>query len=124
LLVSSIPKRGYFVLTIILSHSCFATVTGLPEPRHDHAVVMVKFAKEMIQEMKIVTSKLETRLGPGTSSLGTRIGVSFMHIMFEQNNFSFDNIANQHLFEVEQWSHHGRSITWSKRTFSTLWGCK
>jgi hypothetical protein len=52
------------------------TVAGLPEPRYDHAVVMVKFAKQIITKMAIVTSELETFLGPGTSSLTVRAGVS------------------------------------------------
>jgi hypothetical protein len=101
LLVSSLSKQVLCSDTHIHSYKYFATVTGLPEPRNDHAVVMVKFAKEMIQEMKIVTSNLETRLGPGTSSLGTRIGVSSIHFLFQHINISLYNIANQHLITAE-----------------------
>ena len=54
----------------------FVAVTGLPNPRKDHAVVMVKFAKEMLLKMAAVTSHLETVLGPGTSALTARVGVS------------------------------------------------
>jgi Adenylate and Guanylate cyclase catalytic domain len=61
-----------FSFTIILS-----IVAGLPEPRCDHAVVMAKFASDILCELAMVTSQLETRLGPGTASLTARVGVRF-----------------------------------------------
>lgn len=54
----------------------YLIVAGLPEPRRDHAVAILKFAKEILLEMAVVTAGLETLLGPGTSSLTARVGVS------------------------------------------------
>ena len=45
----------------------YVAVTGLPEPQDQHAVIMARFAVESQQKMAEVTSKLEVRLGPGTS---------------------------------------------------------
>jgi hypothetical protein len=50
-------------------------VAGLPKPRRNHAVVMAKFAQEILQAMKVATSELDSQLGPGTAELGIRIGV-------------------------------------------------
>jgi class 3 adenylate cyclase len=55
---------------------CYVAVTGLPEPRKDHAVAMARFAHAILGDMITVTTGLETQLGPGTSSLILRIGVS------------------------------------------------
>ncbi len=51
------------------------SVTGLPDPCPDHAVVMVKYAHAILNELKTLTIMLERRLGPGTSGLSLRIGV-------------------------------------------------
>ena len=45
----------------------YVAVTGLPEPQDQHAVIMARFAVECQQKMAEVASKLEVRLGPGTS---------------------------------------------------------
>jgi hypothetical protein len=50
-------------------------VTGLPEPREDHAVAMARFAQAILEDMITVASGLVTKLGPGTSNLILRIGV-------------------------------------------------
>jgi hypothetical protein len=42
---------------------------------------MVKFAQEMLVEMAVVTSSLETYLGPGTASLTARVGVSKLTVL-------------------------------------------
>jgi class 3 adenylate cyclase len=59
---------------------CYVAVAGLPEPRKDHAAVMARFAKAILGDMITVTSGLETQLGPGTSSLVLRIGVSTSYV--------------------------------------------
>jgi hypothetical protein len=56
----------------------FFAVVGLPEPRRNHAIVMVKFANDMLVEMSAIVSALETRLGPGTANLRIRVGVSIV----------------------------------------------
>jgi hypothetical protein len=53
-------------------------VAGLPKPRRNHAVVMAKFAQEVLRAMKVATSELDSYLGPGTADLEIRIGVSFI----------------------------------------------
>jgi class 3 adenylate cyclase len=51
-------------------------VTGLPEPQADHAVIMVKFARDCLQKMHEVTGALELRLGPDTTDLNMRFGLN------------------------------------------------
>jgi class 3 adenylate cyclase len=52
---------------------CYVAVTGLPDPRKDHAVVMSRFARDMIHKMHSLTRKLEVRLGPDTADLAIRV---------------------------------------------------
>lgn len=54
---------------------CYVAVSGLPEPRADHAVVMSKFAKDIMSTMRTLTRDLETTLGPDTGDLALRIGL-------------------------------------------------
>jgi hypothetical protein len=55
-------------------------VAGLPEPRTNHAEVMARFGDEILKKLRLIAAELGTKLGPGTSSLQMRIGVSlFMH---------------------------------------------
>jgi class 3 adenylate cyclase len=53
----------------------YVAVTGLPEPRKDHAVVMVKFARDCRTQFNVLCSILESSLGPETGDLLLRIGV-------------------------------------------------
>lgn len=50
-------------------------VTGLPDPREDHAVVMAIFAKECLKKMQALTKDLEVKLGPDTGDLSMRFGL-------------------------------------------------
>ena len=50
-------------------------VAGLPEPRKDHAVVMVRFASECLQKVVELAHRLETVLGPDTADLTVRVGI-------------------------------------------------
>ena len=54
---------------------CYVAVTGLPEPQKDHAVVMARFARDIMNKMGKVTRDLELTLGPGTADLMLRIGM-------------------------------------------------
>ena len=54
---------------------CYVAVSGLPEPRADHAAVMSKFAKDIMSAMHKLTRDLEVTLGPDTGDLGLRIGL-------------------------------------------------
>jgi class 3 adenylate cyclase len=54
---------------------CYVAVTGLPEYRKDHAVVMARFARDILNKMDKLTKVLELSLGPGTGELKLRIGM-------------------------------------------------
>jgi len=53
----------------------YVAVAGLPTPRSDHAVVMVRFAHDCLTRMNRLVEDLEVKLGPGTSSLSMRFGL-------------------------------------------------
>ena len=50
-------------------------MTGLPEPRKDHALAMARFAMDCMRRMSELTKKLETTLGPDTADLSMRFGL-------------------------------------------------
>mmetsp|Transcript_34534 Transcript_34534/g.54014 ORF Transcript_34534/g.54014 Transcript_34534/m.54014 type:complete len:1188 (-) Transcript_34534:311-3874(-) len=54
---------------------CYVAVTGLPEPRQDHAVVMAKFARECLDKFNELAKQLEITLGPDTADLAMRAGL-------------------------------------------------
>jgi class 3 adenylate cyclase len=53
----------------------YMAVCGLPEPNRHHALQMAKFASLCIEEMAIITKRLELSLGPGTADLALRLGL-------------------------------------------------
>jgi len=53
----------------------YVAVSGLPEPRKDHATVMAKFARDCLAAFNSVTTKLEVTLGPDTGDLAMRVGL-------------------------------------------------
>jgi class 3 adenylate cyclase len=54
---------------------CYVAVSGLPEPREDHFVVMAQFAQRCQKKMAEVTESLELKLGPDTGELALRCGL-------------------------------------------------
>jgi class 3 adenylate cyclase len=54
---------------------CYVAVTGLPDPRKDHAVAMCRFARECLIKTRVLVRKLEIRLGPDTADLAMRMGI-------------------------------------------------
>lgn len=50
-------------------------VSGLPEPRKDHASVMARFSRDCLLAMNDLTKKLEVTLGPDTGELAMRVGL-------------------------------------------------
>ena len=66
-------KRGVFKVETI--GDSYVAVTGLPEPREDHAICMVKFARDCRTQLLDLVRKLEVTLGPGTGALEMRFGL-------------------------------------------------
>jgi hypothetical protein len=66
-------KHGVFKVETIRDY--YVAVTGLPDPRKDHAAVMAKFARDCNEKIAIMTSRLEIALGPDTGDLDIRIGM-------------------------------------------------
>jgi len=60
---------------LLLCSDCYVAVTGLPDPRKDHAVAMVRFAAECLQKMNDLAKQLEVSLGPDTGDLSMRFGL-------------------------------------------------
>jgi hypothetical protein len=66
-------KRAVFKVETIADS--YVAVTGLPEPQVDHAVRMVRFAREALSRLNHVTRSLELTLGPDTGDLRFRFGL-------------------------------------------------
>lgn len=67
-------------MILIIPIPCSATfidvaVSGLPEPRSDHAIVMARFAQDTLMTVQHMVRQLELSLGPDTGELGVRIGI-------------------------------------------------
>ena len=70
------PPVSHLILCHFLSLlDCYVAVTGVPEPRKDHAVVMCRFAKDCMDKLKPLLKKLEVVLGPDTGDLSMRFGI-------------------------------------------------
>jgi len=54
---------------------CYVAATGLPDPRDDHAILMVRFASVCLTRINELTRTLEAALGPGTGDLAMRMGI-------------------------------------------------
>ncbi|CAB9524168.1 Receptor-type guanylate cyclase gcy [Seminavis robusta] len=54
---------------------CYMAVTGLPNPQPDHAVRMVKFARDCMNRMVRALEDLQMQLGPDTRDLAMRVGL-------------------------------------------------
>ena len=66
-------KRIFKVETV---GDCYVAVTGLPDPRKNHAGAMVLFAHECIEKMAALKRHLAPSLGQDTCALDLRVGMS------------------------------------------------
>ena len=69
----SAKRRGVFKIETI--GDCYVAVTGIPDPQIDHAIVMVKFAFDMIEKLDDELHRLATILGMETLGLAMRVGI-------------------------------------------------
>ena len=56
-------RRGIFKVETV--GDCYVAVCGLPDPRKDHAVAMIRFARDCLARMSSLSQQLEITLGPG-----------------------------------------------------------
>jgi len=66
-------RRIYKVETV---GDCYVAATGIPTARKDHAIVMCRFARDILCRMHALKQQLELTLGPGTADLNLRIGIN------------------------------------------------
>jgi class 3 adenylate cyclase len=69
-LVHDMANNMSWLLQVETVGDCYVAVSGLPEPRKDHALVMARFARDCLYSFNTVVKQLETTLGPDTGELG------------------------------------------------------
>ena len=57
------------------NNNSYVAVTGLPQPQPNHALLMVKFARDCLVKVPKVLKKLAPTLGPDTNNLAMRVGL-------------------------------------------------
>jgi len=54
---------------------CYLAVTGIPKPQADHAIIMIRFARDCMAKMRELTNNLILTLGEDTADLQLRVGM-------------------------------------------------
>ena len=63
------------MFTVVLhNRDCYVAVSGIPISRSDHAIIMAKFARDLLHSMSEELGKLVPVLGSATASLAMRVG--------------------------------------------------
>ena len=63
---------------------CYVACAGLPMPRKDHALIMCRFANEILEKMHELSRRLETVLGPDTADVSAKNHMVFLfHSLLE-----------------------------------------
>ena len=57
------------------SGDCYVAVCGLPQPQPKHALLMVKFSRDVLAQMPKLMKSLSKTLGPDTIKLAMRVGI-------------------------------------------------
>jgi class 3 adenylate cyclase len=56
---------------------CYVAVTGVPEPQADHALIMTRFAHEMLQTLQtLLQTVIAPKLGVESLELAMRVGLN------------------------------------------------
>lgn len=58
-----------------MSFFSYVAVTGVPEPQTNHAVIMIRFARESMSRLRTITQELRSQLGDDTVDLNMRVGI-------------------------------------------------
>eukprot|EP00522_Entomoneis_paludosa_P011404 CAMPEP_0172451244 /NCGR_PEP_ID=MMETSP1065-20121228/9354_1 /TAXON_ID=265537 /ORGANISM="Amphiprora paludosa, Strain CCMP125" /LENGTH=1163 /DNA_ID=CAMNT_0013203175 /DNA_START=91 /DNA_END=3582 /DNA_ORIENTATION=+ len=66
-------RRGIFKVETV--GDAYVAAAGVPNYRDDHAVVIARFADNMLDHLHLLVNQLETTLGPDTGDLDIRIGI-------------------------------------------------
>jgi len=55
---------------------CYVAAAGIPDPRKDHALMVARFARDIMIIFGRLTKELEVTLGPDTGDLNLRVGIN------------------------------------------------
>lgn len=55
---------------------CYVAACGIPTPTNKHAILLARFAQNILVKFRRVAKEVEVSLGPGTSDLGLRVGIA------------------------------------------------
>jgi Adenylate and Guanylate cyclase catalytic domain len=65
----------YRAIVLFFFKPSYVAVTGLPQPQPTHALLMVKFARDILAKVPKVLKRLAPTLGPDTIGLAMRVGL-------------------------------------------------